>query len=294
MDTTTQRELARRFRALHDPAAPLALANAWDPASARVAAAAGSPAIATTSAGVAWAVGAPDGDRVERDVALAQLARVAAAVPGLPVTADIEAGFGATAAQVGDTVALVLAIGAVGVNIEDARRDAEPGAELRPIAEQAERLAAARAAADAAGVELYINARIDVFLRSVGPATGRVADVLGRARAYLEAGASGIFVPGTTDPAVIAELAAGIDAPLNILAGPGAPSVTELGKLGVARVSIGAGIAEAAYGVVQRATRELLESGTYESVREAVEYRRMNALMAADAPSADAPSTGGA
>jgi 2-methylisocitrate lyase-like PEP mutase family enzyme len=282
---TTQHELAVRFRSLHDPAAPLALANAWDCASALIVAASGARAIATTSAGVAWALGAADGNRVERDEALTLLARITAALAGrgLPVTADIESGFGATPEQVADTVARVLAAGAVGVNIEDADPEPEPGRPLRPAAEQAERLAAARAAADAAGIPLYLNARVDVYLRGAGEPATRAAETLDRARAYLEAGATGIFVPGVADPALIAELAAGIDAPLNILAGPGAPSVAELGRLGVARVSLGSGVAEAAYQVAVRAARELLEAGTYETVRDAVEFRAMNALMRGEA-----------
>lgn len=276
--TTTQHELATRFRALHDPAAPLALANAWDAASARLVAASGAAAVATTSAGVAWGLGAADGNRVARDEALALLARVTAAVE-LPVTADIESGFGAAPEDVADTVARVLAAGAVGVNIEDAHPDPSAGSPLRPVEEQAARLAAARAAAERAGIPLYLNARVDVFLRGAGEEPGRLAETLRRARVYLDAGASGVFVPGVADSTLIAELTAGIDAPVNILAGPGAPSVPELGALGVARVSLGSAVAEAAYALVGRAARELLETGTYESVREAVEYRRMNALM---------------
>jgi 2-methylisocitrate lyase-like PEP mutase family enzyme len=278
---TTQLERAVHFRALHDSAAPLALANAWDGASARLVAASGAAAIATTSAGVAWGLGAADGNRVDRDAALALLERVVAAV-ALPVTADIESGFGATPAAVADTVARVLATGAVGVNIEDAHTEPTPDDPLRPAAEQAERLAAARAAAERAGIPLYINARIDVYLRAVGEESGRLAETLRRAALFLDAGASGVFVPGVADPEQIAALAAGIDAPLNIMVGPGSPSVPELGKLGVARASLGASVAGAAYTLVDRAARELLETGTYESVRGAMAFQRLNSLMAGE------------
>lgn len=282
---TTQHELAVRFRSLHDPAAPLALANAWDAASALIVAASGAAAIATSSAGVAWSLGAADGNRVDRDEALALLARITGAVGGLglPVTADIESGFGATPDEVADTVARVLAAGAVGVNIEDSDPEPAPDRPLRPVGEQAERLAAARAAADRADIPLYLNARVDVFLRAAGEPAQRTAETLARARAYLEAGASGVFVPGVADSTLIGELAAGIDAPLNILAGPGTPSVAGLGGLGVARVSLGSAVAEAAYQVAVRAARELLETGTYDAVRDAVEFRRMNALMRGEA-----------
>ena len=278
---TTQLQRATRFQALHDPASPLALANVWDVASARVVAAAGAPAIATTSAGVAWGLGAADGNLVDRGLLLEQLARIVAAVD-LPVTADIESGFGATPGQVATTVARVLEAGAVGVNIEDAHPEpASPDQPLRPVAEQAARLAAARSAANHARIPLYINARIDVFLRRAGEESGRLAETLDRARAYLDAGASGVFVLGVGDPETIAALTAGIDAPVNVGGAPGGLPVAELGRLGVARVSMGSGIAEAAYALVDRAARELLETGTYESVRGALDYAEINGLMKA-------------
>ncbi|CAL9530420.1 putative protein [Streptomyces sp. enrichment culture] len=266
---TTAVDLARRFADLHDPAAPLALANAWDVVSARIVEAAGAPAVATTSAGVAWSLGAPDGDALARDRAVDLVARVASAV-SVPVTADIEGGFAADPAGVGETVAAVLAAGAVGINIEDGGR---------APAEHAERVAAARAAADAAGIPLYVNARIDTYLFGLGDPAGRLDETLARAAAYLRAGASGIFVPGATDPAVVAELAKGIDAPLNVLAGPGDPSVAAFGALGAARVSLGSRVAEAAYGVVRRAAEELLAHGTYTAVADALPYGTLNGLL---------------
>jgi len=269
---TTQHDLATRFASLHSPSSPLALANVWDVASARVVAASGAAAIATTSAGIAWGLGAADGNQVDRGLVLEQLARIVAAVDDVPVTADIESGFGATPADVADTVARVLDTGAVGVNIEDSSVTPTPDQPLRTIADQAARLAAARAAANHAGIPLYINARLDVFGRRVGEESGRLAATLDRARAYLDAGASGIFVLGVSDAGTIAALTAGIDAPVNVGGTPGSLSVAELGKLGVARVSMGSAIAEAAYALVDRAARELLATGTYESVRESFDY----------------------
>ncbi|MCB5166896.1 isocitrate lyase/phosphoenolpyruvate mutase family protein [Streptomyces bambusae] len=263
-------ELADTFRSLHVPGRPLALANAWDVASARVVEAAGAPAVATTSAGVAWSLGAPDGDAIARDRAVELVARVAAAV-GVPVTADIEGGHGADADAVGETVAQVIAAGAVGINIEDADRDP---------AELADRIAAARAAADASGVPLYINARTDTYLFGLGePGPARLAETLARAERYLAAGATGIFVPGVTDPETVAELAKGIDAPLNLLVGPGAPAVAELAAAGAARISLGSEVAAAAYAVAARATRELLGAGTYTSVEGALPYGELNGLL---------------
>ncbi|MEU9147126.1 isocitrate lyase/phosphoenolpyruvate mutase family protein [Streptomyces sp. NPDC048349] len=261
--------LAAGFTALHTPAQPLALSNAWDVASARIVEAAGAPAVATTSAGVAWSLGSPDGDALARDRALDLVARVAAAV-SVPVTADIEGGFGADPAAVAQTVTGVLAAGAVGINIEDGARDP---------AEYAERLAAARSAADSARVPLYINARVDTYLRGLGDPATRLDETLARAAAYLRAGATGIFVPGVTDPATVTELAKGIDAPLNILVGPGAPSVAELGALGVARVSLGSWVAEAAYAVVRRAAEELASTGTYAPLAGSLPYGELNSLL---------------
>ncbi|GAB4048144.1 isocitrate lyase/PEP mutase family protein [Catellatospora paridis] len=257
------------FRALHQPGTPLLLANAWDVASARLAEQAGSAAVATTSAGVAWSLGAADGDVLDRDRAVDLVARVAGAV-AVPVTADIEGGFATDAAGVAETVRLVVAAGAAGVNLEDSDRVGP--APLLPVDEAARRIAAARAAA---GAGLFINARVDTFLRG-----GDVADVLTRARAYVAAGADGVFVPGTADPAVIAELVAGVGAPLNILAGPGSPTVAELAALGVARVSLGSSVAEAAYAVMRRATEELLAKGTYDALAGAVSYGELNKLLA--------------
>ncbi|GAA1085567.1 isocitrate lyase/phosphoenolpyruvate mutase family protein [Kitasatospora arboriphila] len=273
---TAQHQKAQLFRSLHDSAAPLALANAWDAASARLVEAAGAKAVATTSAGVAWGLGAADGNHLDRDRAIALIGRVTAAV-SVPVTADIESGFGATPADVAATVAEVLAAGAVGINIEDARTDGGPG--LRPTEEQAERIAAARRAADDADIPLYINARVDTYLRAVGTGETRLKETIERAAAYLEAGATGIFVPGVTDPAVVAALTAGIDAPVNILAGPGAPSVAELSGLGVARVSLGSSVAEAAYAVVRKVAAELAATGTYTGLADALDYGELNALM---------------
>ncbi|MFF9133114.1 isocitrate lyase/phosphoenolpyruvate mutase family protein [Streptomyces sp. NPDC014806] len=271
------RDQALAFRSLHVPGRPLVLPNAWDTTSARIVEDAGAAAVATTSAGLAWALGAADGDRLDRDRALDAVAQITGAVR-VPVTADVESGYAADAAGVGDTIRRVIAAGAVGVNIEDALYGSGEDA-LRPVAEQAERLAAAREAADAVGVPLFVNARIDTFLRGAGG----VDLTLERAAAFLAAGADGIFVPGVVDPVAVKALAEGIDAPLNVMAGPGAPSVAELAALGVARVSIGSGIAQAAHAVVRRAARELLGEGTYGALAGGLDYGELNALLGAPA-----------
>jgi 2-methylisocitrate lyase-like PEP mutase family enzyme len=274
--TMTQQDKAELFRSLHTGGSVLRLPNAWDVASALLVEEAGATAIATTSAGVAWSLGAPDGHRLDRDRAIDLIARVAAAV-ALPVSADIENGFADDPDGVGETIAGVLAAGAVGVNLEDSVQGGpEP---LRPAAEQAEWVAAARRAAAAAGVPLYINARVDNFLLGVGEPANRLPDALARAEAYVAAGADGIFVPGVIDPATIAELVKGVRAPLNILAGHGAPPVDELAGLGVARVSVGSSIASVAYAAVRRSAQELLTAGTYDSLADRISHPELNALF---------------
>jgi 2-methylisocitrate lyase-like PEP mutase family enzyme len=263
--TMNQSAQASAFAKLHIPGEPLLLPNAWDAGSAVAIAAAGAQAIATTSAGVAWSLGVPDGAGLGADRAAAAVARITAAVT-VPVSADIEAGY----EDVADTVAAMLEAGAVGINLEDRLfRD------LLGPAEQAARLAGARAASDAAGVPLWINARTDVFLAG----SGRVDEALSRAAVYAAAGADSLFVPGLVDVAAIAELVAG-PLPVAVMAGPGAPSVAELAAAGVVRISLGSAIVQAAYGLAARAATELLTSGTYESTADGIPYGTMNASVA--------------
>jgi 2-methylisocitrate lyase-like PEP mutase family enzyme len=245
------------FRSLHVPGDPLVLVNAWDAASARIVEAAGAAAIATTSAGLAWSLGAQDGNAVDRDLAVAAVARIAAVV-SVPVSADVETGHGDVAA----TVRGVRAAGVVGINLEDGADD---------VATQVARIGAARAA----DADLFINARIDTFLRGLGG----LDETVERAAAYLAAGADGIFVPGVADPEIIAALVERISAPVNIMVGPGAPVVSELAKLGVARVSLGSAVAEAAYGLVRRAAEAALGTGDYGPLDGSAGYGELNALF---------------
>ncbi|MER5202499.1 isocitrate lyase/phosphoenolpyruvate mutase family protein [Streptomyces sp. NPDC002825] len=275
---TAQTHRALQFRSLHTSAHPLALANAWDVASARVVEDAGAPAIATTSAGIAWSLGCPDGENLSSDRVVDLIARIVAAVD-VPVTADIEGGYGQDAAGVAETVARVLDAGAVGINIEDGTR---PPADLRA------RLTAARAAADRAGVALFLNARTDTYLFGLGDPATRLKDTLERARGYVDAGADGIFVPGMTDPATIKELASGISVPLNVLAGPGATDVATLGGLGVARVSLGSGVAQTAYAATRRAAQQLYGTGDYDPLADAIPFPELDGLFL----DTDRPPTG--
>lgn len=267
---TSHAQKALYFHSLHNPRAPLALSNAWDVASALIAEAAGAPAIATTSAGAAWSLGFPDGQRLDRQDAVAVVERITNAV-AVPVTADIEGGYAQSGNDIAETIKRVIGAGAVGINIEDGGGTPEELAEL---------ISAARQVAEGAGIRLFINARTDVFLTGSGVPEQLVNEAISRAARYVAAGADGIFVPGVSEGARIAELTAVIPVPLNVMAGPGMPSVSELGRLGVARVSLGSGVAQAAYTVAQRAAEELVATGTYTAVEGALDYGTLNGRLA--------------
>jgi 2-methylisocitrate lyase-like PEP mutase family enzyme len=264
---------ATELRALHAHP-PLVLPNAWDAASAAVIRSVGALAIATTSAGIAWACGTADGERLGRERMLQALTEIVAAVR-IPVTADIESGYGATPDDVAITVSALLGIGVAGINIEDSPGEDGP---LRDPATQAGRISAARATADRAGVPLWINARTDTFLACMGGPHEQLLETMARAAVYAAAGADSLFVPGVVDLGVIRKLVSG-PLPLNVMVGPGAPSVASLAQVGVARVSVGSAIAQAAYGLVTRAARELLSDGTYTSMNDSLGYRQLNEML---------------
>ncbi|MFI5527552.1 isocitrate lyase/phosphoenolpyruvate mutase family protein [Kitasatospora sp. NPDC051853] len=269
--TESQQARAVRLRELHKDGV-LVLPNAWDAGSAALIARAGVAAIATTSGGVSWSQGKPDQQALSRDEMVEQVRRIAAAVE-LPVTADVEGGYGPTPEDVAATVEAVIAAGAVGINLEDSK----PDFTLFTAEEQADRIRAARAAAERAGLpELVVNLRTDVFLFGIGEEAGRLDDVLARAAAYAEAGADGLFVPGLLDLAVIAELVKGQPLPVNVMAGPGAPTVAEFEAAGVRRVSVGTAVAQAAYTLAQRAAEELVTRGTYQELAGALDFGTVN------------------
>lgn len=279
----TQQDLATRFRQLHRADSILVLANAWDAMSARLVEEAGATAIATTSAGISWALGKPDGQGLTRDAMIAAVRVIVNAVE-VPVSVDAESGYGTgTPEDVADTVRAVIGAGAVGVNLEDA--PGRDGAIVVTAEQQAERIAAGRAAAKATGIDLFINARTDIMLRKVGDEAGRFDETVRRAKLYLAAGADGIFVPGVSDAATIGKLAAAVGAPVNVIGGPGVPSAPELEALGVARVSVGPGLARAVMAHIRRAATEVLGAGTYDELREQVPSPEANALFAPRAAS---------
>lgn len=269
-------DLAEQLRALHRTPPILVLPNAWDAASARLIEAEGFSAIATTSAGVAAALGYPDGGVVPSNEMIEAIARIARSVE-LPVTADIEHAYAATPDAVADVVLRVIAAGAVGINLEDC----VPGAtDLEPLALQVGKIKAIIKASTKAGVRVVINARTDGFLRGFGAPETRLGVAIERGKAFLDAGADCVFVPGVRDAATIGALVAGIGGPVNVLAVDGSPSIPELEALGVTRVSMGSGPMRATMGLLRDIARELKSSGTYAKfTKTAMSFNDVNELM---------------
>ncbi len=277
MDVRAQADKADRFRKLHAGPRILALPNAWDVASARILEEAGYPAIATSSAGVAFALGYPDGQRISRDEMLEAVARIARAVR-VPVTADMESGYGTTVKDMVETAKAVIAAGAVGMNLEDVTGD-EESSQVDTV-QQVEKIRAIRGAASSQGVPLVLNARTDIYLMPIGEAATRFERTVERLRAYRKAGADCVFAPGVSNRDTIAELVKAIGAPLNILISSGCPSLAELEKIGVARVSAGSAVMRATLGLVRRIGKELVEKGTYDSLFDgAVPFAELNRMM---------------
>jgi 2-methylisocitrate lyase-like PEP mutase family enzyme len=233
----TQAQKAERLRSLHHGERPLILVNAWDVASARVVAELGFPALATSSAGVAASLGYADEEQISREMMLEAVRRIAESVV-VPVTADLEAGYGPSAEDAAATARGAIAAGAVGLNFEDGTHDAQ--APLTETALQCERIRAIRRVADELGVPLVINARIDTYLRLGGSAEEKESETIRRAHAYIGAGADSVYPIMVSDEGAIARLVQAIPAPVNALCAGDAPPLEKLAALGVRRISYGA------------------------------------------------------
>ncbi len=268
-------EKAKRLLALHVPGNPLVLPNAWDAGTAKLIAAEGFPAIATTSAGIAFSYGVPDGEAISRADMLHATRRMAAAV-SVPVTADVEAGYGPEPKNVAYTVMELLGAGVVGGNFEDSS-EAQGGA-LFDLDLATARIAAGRKAAEDAGVPFVINGRTDALIR-IKDKDAAFAEAVRRLNAYRKAGADCLFAPFTADPGVIGRLVKAVEGPLNIILQP-TITVAEMAKLGVARISLGGHLARAALAVARRAARELKEHGTAQFAKEGLDYSELQKLMA--------------
>ncbi|HEV8021611.1 MAG TPA: isocitrate lyase/phosphoenolpyruvate mutase family protein [Candidatus Lustribacter sp.] len=267
-------EKAAVLRKLHHQPQPLVFVNAWDGASARIIESLNFPAVATTSAGVAYVAGFPDGQAISRDVMLAHVATIAGAV-ALPVTADLEGGYGPTVADAVMTVRGAIDAGAVGMNFEDSTSADAP---LLTVAAQCARIAAMRSAANERGVPFVINARTDVY-RIRASEEEQFAETIARAKAYLEAGADCIFVPFIAEESLIGRLAAAIPGPMNVLAGATTPDVATLTRLGVRRISLGSAPAAHVLAEFRRAALEVRDEGTYRFAADRITHAELNDLL---------------
>ncbi len=268
MTLHTQKERAVHLRALHHGPSPLVLPNAWDVASACILEQAGFQAVATTSSGVAAVSGYPDGQRISRNMLVELVARITRLIT-CPLSVDLEAGYGNTLEEVLAAVRAIIDAGAVGINIEDSTR--QQARSLVDMSFQVKLLAAIRELASSLDMPLVINARTDVFLLAIGgdPST-RFEEAVRRANAYRQAGADCLFLIGVSDADTIAKLVQAIDGPINIVAGPTTPTIPELARLGVARISFASGLMRATLAHLRTIARELLEYGTYGSMSEII------------------------
>ena len=277
MDMRVQAEKAEQFRKMHGGPRIVALPNAWDAVSARILEEAGHPAIATSSAAVAFSLAYPDGQRISTDEMLEVVGRIARAVR-VPVTADMESGYGTTVQDMMETAKAVVAAGAIGMNLEDVTGDDESS--LVEISLQQEKIRAIREASSLLGVPLVLNVRTDIYLMPIGEASTRFERTVERLRAYRQAGADCMFAPGVSDRDIITKLVKAVAAPLNILASANCPPLAELEKMGVARVSAGSAVMRATLGLVRRIAKDWMERGTYDSLFDsAVPFADLNRFM---------------
>src|SRR2546421_9914589 len=274
-DVKVQKGKAEEFRELHHGKRILILPNGWDVPSARLFEDAGFPAIATSSAGMLVSLGYPDGEVIGRDEFVSAVGRIAR-VLSVPLSADIVAGFGKTAKDVLVTVKAILKTGAVGINIEDFVHATK---KLYPVERQIENVKAIRKLGETTGIPLVINARTDALRYAEGDEGARLREAVRRATAYRDAGADCVYPMGLVDAVSIANFVKALDFPINVMVRKGLPSISELQRLGVTRVSFGPSSSYAAMGQLKRAAKEVLEKGTYENLTEgAITFDELNAL----------------
>ena len=273
MDRAQQTEIANLFRGRHRIPPVLLLPNVWDAMSARLFAAAGFDALATTSGGVAWSLGYPDGEAAPWSEVVAATARIVRSA-GVPVTADIEGGYGATPTEVGARVAEIIQAGVVGINLEDGMHGP-----IRSIEDATARLAAAREAARKEGVPIVINARCDIFHSQHGEENTRFAATLERCNAYLAAGADCVYPFGLRDPVTIAAFVKAVAAPVNITGRPGMPDAVALDRIGVARITIASAPALVAISAIQGLATELRSTGGFEILTAGLRYPEAQKLF---------------
>ena len=272
---SSQASRAERFRALHDRKSVLVLPNAWDVPSARMFEDEGFPAVATSSAGMLVSLGYPDGEDIPNREFVSAVRRIAK-VLSVPLSVDVVGGFGNTPESVAKSVRAVVSAGAVGINIEDFVHSAK---RLLPLEKQLDRLRSLIRLRKSLGVPFVINARTDAFRYAPGDDDAKLEEAIRRAKAFRDIGSDCVYPMGLTDSATISRFVRALDFPTNVMVRKGLPAVPELKRLGVARVSFGPSASYAALGLLRRASREVLEKGTYETLTEgAISFDELNAL----------------
>jgi 2-methylisocitrate lyase-like PEP mutase family enzyme len=266
---------AQDFRELHHGKKILILPNAWDVPSARIFESEGFPAVATSSAGLMVSLGYPDGEVIGRNEFVSAVERIAK-VLSVPLSVDIVAGFGKTTEEVVASVKAILRAGGIGINIEDF---AHATKKLFPVERQVENVKAIRRLGDTVGVPLVINARTDALRFGIGDNEAKFEEAVRRTTAYRDAGADCVYPMGLTEAGSISRFVKELDFPINVMVRKGLPPVSELERLGVARVSFGPSASYAAMGLLKSAAKEVLEKGTYENLVDgAISFDELNSL----------------
>lgn len=268
---------AKTFRHLHKQSSTFVLPNAWDAMSAKMFEAGGFKAIGTTSAGIAASLGYLDGQHLPRAKMVEAVRNIANSV-AIPVSADIEAGYGQSVAEVVQTVKDIVAAGAVGINIEDGTGD--PSKPVFSISEQKEKIAAIKAFSQSSDTPLFVNARTDIYWLKIGDPLSRFQEAAKRAKAYQEAGADCLFVPGLTDREEIQKMRAGISIPINLLVDPETPSLTELSAIGIERLSCGSAPFRATATLLAAICEQIVNDQTFSHLtKDVLSYSSITKIM---------------
>lgn len=275
--TMNQTQRGLRLRQLHEADSIFLMPNAWDAGSALMLASLGFPAIATTSAGVCFSLGFPDQEAaVSRETMLDRVGTIADAIQ-LPVSADLQSGYGVTPEEVGSTITSAVLAGVVGANIED--YSGNPAKPLFAIEQATARIRTARSAADSSGIPFVLTARTDAYLTD---ARKPFAEAVERCNAYREAGADCLFVPGASDPQSIEALVREINGPVTVVMGLSGSALTvqQLGSLGVRRVTIGGSLARATFDLIRNAAAEMAELGTFTYATQQIPHSELSQFFA--------------
>ncbi|WP_152654543.1 isocitrate lyase/phosphoenolpyruvate mutase family protein [Oceanobacillus sp. CFH 90083] len=270
-------EKEKAFRQMHMSSSTFVLPNAWDVASSKILASCGFKAIGTTSAGIAASLGYKDGQKISRKEMLESVAGIANSVP-IPISVDLEAGYGKTIPEVLKTVHQAISVGCVGINLEDGVVDDKKA--IYPLNLQVEKIVAIKELARSLKIPIFVNARIDLFWRLIGHEKERLQATMERAKAYREAGADCIFIPGVEDEKTIQRLRKGIASPINLLAGPGTPSIATLSQIGINRLSCGSGLFRVVYAKLNEVGTDIMQGESVaQSLQTPLSYKEMANMM---------------